>query len=92
MVFAKELRDRIRRGQITTTVRIWQRCHVKVGGKYLMEDGHVIVTSIQPIEVSDITGVLARRCGFKGVIDMLKVAQHGPGREVFQIEFRYMGR
>jgi hypothetical protein len=30
MVFAKQLREGIRQGEITRTVRIWQRCHVKV--------------------------------------------------------------
>jgi hypothetical protein len=54
-----------------------------------MGDGYVVVTSIQPIELSDITGALARRSGFKGVVDLLKVARHGPGRNVFLIEFVY---
>jgi hypothetical protein len=89
MVFAKRLRDGIRRGDITCTVRIWQRCHVRVGGRYPMDDGYVVVTSIQPIQLEDVTGSLARRSGFKGVVDLLKVARHGPGRNVFLIEFRF---
>ena len=89
MVFAKQLRDGIREGEITRTVRIWQRCHVKVGGRYRMGDGHVAVTAIRPIALADITGPLARQCGFKGVVDMLKIAQHGSGRSVFLIDFHY---
>ena len=89
MVFAKPLRDGIRRGEITRTVRIWQRCHVKVGGRYRLGDGHVLVTAILPIALADVTGSLARQCGFKGVVDLLKVAKHGPGRNVFLIDFRY---
>ena len=89
MVFAKQLRERFRRGEITRTVRIWQRCHVKVGGRYRMGDGHVVVTAIRPIALADITGSLARECGFKGVVDLLKIAQHGPGREVLVIDFYY---
>jgi hypothetical protein len=89
VVFAKQLRDGIRRGEITRTVRIWQRCHVKVGGRYRMDDGHVIVTAILPIALADITGSLARQCGFKGVVDLLKLAKHGPGRNVFVIDFYY---
>jgi hypothetical protein len=89
MVFAKQLRDGIRRGAITRTVRIWQRCHVKVGGRYSMGDGRVVVTSIRPIALTDITGSLARQCGFKGVVDLVKIAQHGPGRNVFLIDFHY---
>lgn len=89
MVFARQLRERIRRGEITRTVRIWQRCHVKVGGRYRMGDGRVIVTEIRPIALADITGALARECGFRGTVDLLKVARHGPGRNVFLIDFRY---
>lgn len=89
MVFAKQLRNGIRQGEVTRTVRIWQRCHVKVGGRYRMGDGHVVVTKIVPIALADITGSLARQCGFKGVVDLLKVAKHGPGRNVFLIDFHY---
>jgi len=89
MVFAKQLRERIFRGEITRTVRIWQRCHVKVGGRYRIGDGQVVVTGIRAIGLADITGSLARQCGFKGTVDLLKVAQHGPGRNVFLIDFYY---
>jgi len=89
VVFAKQLRDGIRRGEITRTVRIWQRCHVKVGGRYRMGDGHLVVTTILPITLADITGSLARQCGFKGVVDLLKIAKHGPGRNVFLIDFYF---
>ena len=89
MVFAKQLREAIRRGEIKRTVRIWQCCHVRVGGRYRVGDGHVIVTAIRPIALADITGSLARQCGFKGTVDLLKVAQHGPGRNVFLIDFHY---
>lgn len=57
-----------------------------------MEDGHVVVTAILPIALTDITGSLARECGFKGVLDLLKIAQHGPGRNVFLIDFYYQKR
>jgi hypothetical protein len=89
VVFAKQLREAIRRGEITRTVRIWQRCHVKVSGRYRMADGHVVVTAIRPIALTDITGTLARQCGFKGTVDLLKIAKHGPGRNVLLIDFRY---
>jgi hypothetical protein len=91
VVFTKQLREGIRCGEITRTVRIWQRCHVKLGGRYRMGDGHVVVTAILPIVLADITGPLARQCGFKGVVDLLKIAKHGPGRNIFLIDFHYEG-
>jgi hypothetical protein len=55
-----------------------------------MEGGHILVESILPISFDDISGELARRSGFEGVVDLLKVAKHGPGRNVYLIEFHYI--
>jgi hypothetical protein len=77
------------RGEITCSVRIWQRPHVKVGGRYALGSGFVEVTSIKQIELTDITPALARRSGFAGVVDLLKIAKHGPGENVYLIDFEY---
>lgn len=90
MVFAKQLRDGIRRGRIKSSVRIWQRPHVKVGGKYPMDDGHIVVDSIDEIRIKDITHDLAREGGFQSVKDLLGIAKHGPGDNVYLIRFHYL--
>ena len=90
MQFIRALRDRIRRGEITTTVRLWQRPHVKVGGRYALPPGEILVTKIFEVSLADVTPELARQSGFVGVVDLLKVAKHGAGRRVFVIEFRYV--
>ncbi|HTQ14738.1 MAG TPA: hypothetical protein VMH86_12765 [Rhizomicrobium sp.] len=77
------------RGEITCSVRIWQRPHVKVGGRYPLGPGHVEVTAMREIGMRDITPELARRSGFLGVVELLKVAKHGPGERVYLIDFRY---
>ena len=89
-MFTRRMRQGVRDGSITCSVRIWQRPHVKVGGIYPMEDGHILVESIRQIALQDVTGELARRSGFQGVIDLLKVAKHGPGTNVYLIEFHYL--
>lgn len=89
VLFASELRERIRQGRITCSVRIWTGPHVKVGGRYRMERGEIEVTSLRAITLEDVTPELARRSGFKGVVDLLKVARHGAGRNVYLVEFRY---
>lgn len=89
MQFLKSLRQRIKDGEIDCTVRIWQRPHVRVGGRYPLPPGHIVVTSVLEISLADITSALARRSGFAGVVELLKVAKHGPGRRVFLVEFRY---
>ena len=89
MTFTKRLREPIMRGEVTCSVRIWQRPHVKVGGRYGLGPGFVEVKSIRQITLSDITPELARRSGFAGVVDLLKVAKHGRGENVYLIDFRY---
>jgi hypothetical protein len=90
MVFAKRLREGVRRGEITCSVRIWQRSHVKVGGRYRMDEGEIVVDSIEPIGYPDITPELARESGFLGVIDLLKVARHGKGEKIYLVRFHYV--
>jgi len=74
MVFTKRLREGVRNGSITCSVRIWKRPHVKVGGRYQIGEGEIEVDSIEQIAIQDITRALAIESGFLGVIDLLKVA------------------
>ena len=89
-MFTKKLRDGVRRGEITCSIRIWTRPHVKVGNRYRMDAGEVEVDSILPISLADITPALARESGFKGVVDLLKVAKHGRGENVYLVRFTYV--
>src|SRR6201996_3531282 len=90
MMFTKRLREGVRRGEITCSVRIWVRPHVKVGGRYSMEEGQIEVDSIEPIGLPDITPELARESGFLGVLDLLKVAKHGAGEKIYLVRFHYI--
>ena len=90
MTFTKRLRDLVRRGEITCSVRIWTRPHVKVGARYRMEEGHIEIDSIEPIGFPDITPELARESGFLGVLDLLKIAKHGRGQNIYLIRFHYV--
>jgi hypothetical protein len=90
MVFTKRLREGVRRGEITCSVRIWTRPHVKVGNRYCLEEGEIVVDSIEPIGFPDITPMLARESGFLGVVDLLKVAKHGTGENIYLVRFHYV--
>jgi hypothetical protein len=90
VIFTKRLRDGVRRGEITCSIRIWMRPHVKVGNRYRMEEGEIEVDSVLPITFADITPELARASGFKGVVDLLKIAKHGRGENVYLIRFHYV--
>ena len=90
MVFTKRLREGVRRGTITCSVRIWTRPHVIVGARYPMEEGQIEIDSIQTIGFPDITPRLARESGFLGVLDLLKVAKHGKGENIYLVRFHYV--
>jgi hypothetical protein len=90
MVFTKRLRERVISGQITCSIRIWTSPHVIAGNRYRMGEGHIEIDSIAPIGFPDITPELARESGFTGVLDLLKVAQHGKGGNIYLIRFHYL--
>ena len=64
---------------------------VTAGRRYAMEGGQIEVDSIEPITTKDITPKLARECGFKSVEDLMKVAKHGRGENIYLVEFHYVG-
>jgi len=55
-----------------------------------MDDGEIEILSIEPIGLPDITHQLARKSGFLGVLDLLKVAKHGKGDNIYLIRFHYI--
>jgi hypothetical protein len=90
MVFTKRLREGVRRGRIRCSVRIWKGLHVKVGGRYPMDEGHIVVDSVASIEMADITDDLARESGFTSADDLIQTARHGAGSNVYLIRFHYL--
>jgi hypothetical protein len=90
MTFTKRLRDGVRRGDITCSVRFWLGPRVTVGKRYPMEEGEIEVDSIEQIGFPDITPELARASGFLGVLDLLKVAKHGKGEKIYLVKFHYI--
>jgi hypothetical protein len=55
-----------------------------------MDEGAIEVDSIKPIGFPDITPELARESGFGGLIDLLKVAKHGKGENIYLVRFHYV--
>ncbi len=90
MTFTKRLREGVRRGEITCSVRFWTHPRVTVGKRYRMDDGEIEVDSITSIGFPDITPELARESGFLGLVDLLKVAKHGKGNNIYLIRFHYV--
>ena len=66
------------------------RPQVKVGGRYRMDEGEIEIDSIKTIGFPDITPELARVSGFLGVLDLLRVAKHGKGENIYLVRFHYV--
>jgi hypothetical protein len=90
MMFAKPLRERVRSGEITTSVRIWQTARVRVGGRYPLLDGHIEVTRLQEVDLDDVTEAMAREGGFESLEALMATAKHGRGERVFIVDFVFV--
>lgn len=90
MTFNKRLREGVRRGEITLSVRFWISPRVRVGNRYKMDEGEIEIDSIEPIGLPDITPQLALASGFLGVLDLLKIAKHGKGENIYLVRFHYV--
>jgi hypothetical protein len=90
VLFTKYLRDGVRSGAITRSVRVWMSPRVRAGRRYRFEDGEIEIDSIVPITLEQITPRLAGECGFASVSDLLKVARHGRGEAVYLVDFHYI--
>jgi hypothetical protein len=90
MVLSKNLRQRIKSGEITSSVRIWKNARVNVGSRYPLDQGVVFVTAIQELEPDDLTDDLARANGFSDLATMSTVAQNGDGKQIFRVDFDYL--
>ena len=83
------IRERIARGEITETVRVWLRPRAKVGGRYALGSGSIEVTHVTEVAPERITDALSRRLGFKTADEMMKIARHGAGDRIFLVRFVY---
>ncbi|HEY1711940.1 MAG TPA: ASCH domain-containing protein [Solirubrobacteraceae bacterium] len=91
MEFSPELRDDVASGDITLSVRLWQRPRVKTGGRYRVGLGEIEVVSIELVPFSAITAEDVRRAGEPDRETLRSRAAHaGPIEEdtlVYLIEF-----
>ena len=90
LAFTKEHREGIRRGEIRGAVRIWEGPRVMVGEKYPVDDGHLVVDSIEETSLENMTEDLARESGFRSAADLFGVAKLGDGEHLYLIRFHYL--
>jgi hypothetical protein len=89
--FSRELRNDVLAGDITLSVRLWQRPKVKQGGRYPVGLGAIEVDAIELVPFAAITRQDVRRAGEPDRETLRRRAAHaGPIDEdtlVYRIEF-----
>jgi hypothetical protein len=90
-MFSPELREGVATGDITVSIRLWQRAKVKVGGRYA---GHGFTIEVDSIELMPFSGITADDVARSGEPDLetlrQRAAHAGPIDEntlVYRIEF-----
>jgi hypothetical protein len=54
-MFSRDLRDRVARGDVTVSIRLWSRPQVKVGGRYRTAGVVIEVDSLEVLPFSGVT-------------------------------------
>jgi hypothetical protein len=55
-----------------------------------MDEGEIVIDSVELISLQDVTSDLAIESGFESRADLLKIAKHGAGDNVYLIRFHYI--
>jgi hypothetical protein len=63
MQFSRELREGVLAGDITLSVRLWQRPRVKPGGRYRVGPGLIEIDAVELVPFAAITEADVRRSG-----------------------------
>lgn len=91
MEFSPELRADVLSGDITVSVRLWQRPRVRQGGRYPVGPGQIEVDSIELVPFAAISPADVRRSGETDREALRRRAAHagpiGDDTLVYRIEF-----
>jgi hypothetical protein len=93
--FHREQRDLIESGQMRVTYRDWQSPHVRVGGRYGLGVGSIVIEDCDLVPASEIGDEEAREAGFPDRETLLAVLAHRRSASevavdsVYRIAFRY---
>ena len=91
MMFSPDLREAAAAGDISVSIRLWQRPKVKAGGRYKSHDFEIEVDSVELLPFAAVTADDIARSGERDREALRQRAAHaGPIRDdtlVYRIEF-----
>jgi hypothetical protein len=97
LLFSAEDHERVARGEVTVTWRLWKYPHVKPGGVYATGFGYVAIDDVRQVRVSQVTDADAQEAGFPNaptLIDFARshtVATVTPDTILYRVQFRFLG-
>jgi hypothetical protein len=90
-MFSPELREGVAAGDITVSIRLWQRCKVKAGGRYASHGFAIQVDAVEELPFSAVTADDVARSGEVNREALRRRAAHaGPITDdtvIYRIEF-----
>ncbi len=93
-MFSPDLRERVAAGEITVSVRLWQRQKVKEGGRYKSHGFEIEIDAVELLPFSAITADDVARSGeTDGEALRQRAAHAGPIHDdtpVYRIEFHVL--
>lgn len=98
MQFRKRDKERIARGEITMTFRVWKRPLAKAGGRYRVGEQMIEVSSVEQIKPAQISAEDARAAGHDSPADaLLEVGRYqkpdaDPDAPLYRIAFQHIGQ
>ena len=91
MEFSRDLREAVIAGDVSVSIRLWQRPKVRVGGRYPVGPAVIEVDSMELVPFGSVTAADVCRAGEKDLESLRQRAAHaGPIDDstlVYRIEF-----
>jgi len=97
LLFRRQDRDRVARGEITLTFRLWKSAHVKAGKAYETGFGAVFVEDVRLQPAALVAQEDVPPSGCRSVEEVWKLAgEHtgapvGPDTLLYRVQFRFLG-
>jgi hypothetical protein len=95
LLFKKKFMPAIRSGEKTQTIRLWKVCRMKPGQRsYIPGAGYIRVTSVEPVELDQLTDADALPDGFpsanalRAELSALYAGQLADGHRAYRVRFQ----